>query len=251
MTPDLLATDKQGITDKLREAGAKGLTKTQLGIKKTGSPKDSAVKSLEKEQKIANLETGNKTLYVLKEFYKPLEMAYNRVEKAVLSKPGLFGKSSIVGECKKGCPGKVRKEIENAVEWLVKENKLLKLKYRNFFLYLHVSKIQSLLPSVQPVSETQVAPQENKKLPELNRERVLEAYRKVRQRVGFSSNIEIYQLQQELGVPMDHLKAFLLEESRKGTAILNRGEWSIASEEVRSGAINLRGEPQLLVRFEE
>jgi hypothetical protein len=249
MEPDILATYKQGIINKLREAGAKGLNKTQLGIK-SKSPKDSAVKSLEKEQKIANLETGNKTLYVLKEFYKPLEMAYNRVEKAVLSKPGLFSKSAVFKECEKGCPGKVRKEIENAVDWLVKENKLLKLKYRNFFLYLHVSKIQSLLPAVDPVSELQAAPQENKKLPELNRERVLEAYRKVSQRVGFS-NIEIYQLQQELGIPIEQLKEFLLNESRNGTAFPSFGNWQLASEASRKAAIYINGEPHLVIRFKE
>jgi hypothetical protein len=86
--------------------------------------------------------------------------------------------------------------------------------------------------------------------PELNRKLVLEAYQKVSQRAGFS-NVEIYQLQQELGAPMDALKAFLLEESRHGRAVLSLGDWSLSSEETRSGAVELQGSQYLLVRFKD
>ncbi len=219
--------------NKLREAGAKGLNKAGLGIGSSTSGKQ-AVNELESEGKIANLESGNKFLYVLKAFDMPLEMACERIEAETASRKNtLLNRTKLIGECKKRCPGRVKKELEKAVDWLVKENRLLKFKYKNFFVFLHASAVQTA-----------------EALPELNRDRVSEAYRKVSQRAGFS-NVEIYQLQQELGAPMDALKAFLLEESRHGRAVLSLGDWSLSSEETRSGAVELQGSQYLLVRFKD
>ncbi|MDM8526191.1 hypothetical protein QUF80_22675 [Desulfococcaceae bacterium HSG8] len=230
---------KEDILKKLREAGAKGLNKT--GLKINSKIKEKALAELEKERKIANLETAKgKYLYVLKEFDNPLEMAYDRVEEKVISyKTTLHPKTRIVKDCEKRCPERVKKELKSAIDWLVGENKLLELKHRGHSVFIHVSSVQSLLPSDQPEEKS-----------EFSRDQVLEAYNKVTQRIGFS-NVEIYDLQQELGVPMDELKAFLLEESRQGRAVLSFGDWPLASEETRSGAIYLNNKPNLLVRFKE
>jgi len=240
--PDL-ESYKQEILDKLQEAGAKGLNKTQLGIRSKAAIQ--AIETLEAERKVANLETGKKYLYVLKEYDIPLEMAHERIEATILSYDGrLCTKTKILNDSKVRCPGRVRKEFENAIEWLVKENKLLKLRHKGYFVFLHVSSLQSLLPSFPTETE------EIQASPELRRDRVLEAYHQVCQRIGFS-NVEIYDLQQALGIPMKQMKEFLLEESRQGRAVLSLGDWSLSSEETRSGVIYMGGKSYLLVRFKE
>lgn len=80
------------------------------------------------------------------------------------------------------------------------------------------------------------------------KEIVLTAYRKLKARTKFP-DVEIYALQQEIGSDMGDLKAFLLEESRKGNAVLSIGDWSLSDENVRSGAIYIRGKAHLLVYF--
>jgi hypothetical protein len=49
---------------------------------------------------------------------------------------------------------------------------------------------------------------------------------------------------------MGELKRFLLEESHRGHAVLCLGDWSVSSDEIRSGAIELFGKPHLLVRLD-
>jgi hypothetical protein len=82
------------------------------------------------------------------------------------------------------------------------------------------------------------------------RSEFLNAYRRVKERLGYS-NVEVYELKKELGAPMDQVKAFLLEENRRGNAVLSLGDWSLSSEETRSGAIEILGKPHLLVRFRD
>ena len=76
----------------------------------------------------------------------------------------------------------------------------------------------------------------------------MEAYQRVSQRIGYS-NIPIYELQRESRIRPDQLKALILEESRKGNAVLSLGDWSLSSDAVRSAAIEIRGDRYLLVRF--
>jgi hypothetical protein len=76
----------------------------------------------------------------------------------------------------------------------------------------------------------------------------MEAYQRVRQRLGYS-NIPIYELQQESRMSPDQIRALILEESRRGNAVLSLGDWSLSSDAVRSAAIDIRGDRYLLVRF--
>jgi hypothetical protein len=213
-----------------------------------------------------------------------MEMACARIEAkaaAVSKENQLLSRSKLIKASQKGCPGKVKQRLERAVDWLVQEKKLLKLKHGRYFLFLHAAAVQAgpvqaeteeqaAAPHTAPVQNEERTPaphtapvqpqtgeqaaaihtEETGNLPELDRETVLAAYRKVRQRTGFSS-VEIYNLQQELGAPMDALKAFLLEESRQGGAVLSMGDWSLSSEETRSGAVELHGSQYLLVRFKD
>ncbi len=62
-------------------------------------------------------------------------------------------------------------------------------------------------------------------------------------------NVNISALQERSGIDMETLKEYLLLASREGWAVLGTGDWSLSSDAVRAGAVQLRGEPHLMVRF--
>ena len=99
-----------------------------------------------------------------------------------------------------------------------------------------------------PFTPEDISTQSKYELGEIYEEQVLEAYGKVKERAD-SLNVEIYELQQELGTPMDQLKKFILKSCHQDRAVLSFGDWSLSSEESRTGAIYLVGNPHLLVRF--
>ena len=249
MAKESLEFKKKEIHTKLAKAGPGGMTKGGLGIKGTGSPGAKALELLEEGREVANLGTPKKTRYVLIEFYRPLELACERIEgnanTAPSSRPGsleLLSKK----ELEKGCEGEIRKKVDEALDRLVKERKLLKFRRGRLHYYVHPDRLKGALGAEAP------SPTEATEQPffpaALGKPEVLSAYRRVKERLGYS-NVEIFELQQELGAPMEQVKTFLLEENRKGNAVLSLGDWSLSSEETRSGAIELLGRPHLLVRF--
>jgi hypothetical protein len=251
MAKESLESKKEVILAKLKEVGASGLTKGGLAIKGGKSAGAMALKALEEEREVANLGTSKKTRYVLMEFYKPLEIACDQVESnAMRSKPSRPEVLELLSrrDLEKGCEGEVRKKVDEAIDWLVNEGKLLRFRRGRNTYCVHAEPVKSLLsegeaPRIER-PRTPIPPQ----VP--GRQEVLDAYRSVRERLGYS-NVEIYELQKELGAPMDQLKAFLLEESKRGTAVLSLGDWSLSSEDTRSGAIELFGKPHLLVRLRD
>jgi hypothetical protein len=50
---------------------------------------------------------------------------------------------------------------------------------------------------------------------------------------------------------MDQLKNFLLEESRQERVVFSRADRPKSSKAIRSGAVELNGQPHLLVEFKE
>lgn len=231
MTREEIEKTKQEILQKFREVGEVGLNKSSLNLK---SPvKKEAFNEILKNRQIANI-GGKKAVYVLKEFYRPLEIASEIIEKISFGQMKLFSRSFF----EKQCPtGKIRNEANRAIELLVKEKKLLKFRYRNYYLYIHVSALSSV--------DIPTAPDEPI---ESKRPKIISAYEKLKRNTGFS-NVEIYKLHQESGVPLDALKQFILDECRRGTAVLTTGDWSLSSEATRSGCIELDGIRYLLVRF--
>lgn len=186
---------KNEILNKLKEAGAAGLGKSKL-IGNSAAEK-AVLSELETKGLVINLGKGRVTRYVLPEFNKPLpdplEIACEHIEKKASSvKAGLFTGKELAA----GCNGDAKKKADEAIRWLIGEKKLLQLKRGKTIYFLHVSAIQELLPS--PQSSVIAAPEEKEVFSGLNREQVLAAYRKVRQRIGFS-DVEIYELQQESG----------------------------------------------------
>ncbi|MBF0226908.1 MAG: hypothetical protein HQK76_15790 [Desulfobacterales bacterium] len=240
MKEEALEKNKATILKAITDAGAKGLKKTALKITPQKNL-NQAIKELEKEQKIGNLETGNKSLFVLKEFDSPLEMACDIIEKKILSsKKVLFSKTKLVKDCSKGIPGKVKKQIDNAINWMIKENKFYKEKAGASIFLIYIPSLPCLTSNIPKLEE--------KNYNTLNRDKVINAYNALKKETGFS-NVEIYSLLQKTEVSMDSLKEFLLEESRQKRAVLSMGDWSLSSEEVRSCAIYINDKPHLLVRF--
>jgi len=242
---------KNNIISKLSEAGTAGLTKSKLGVKDAKSPSGRALKELVANRRLANLGTRSKTRYVLIEHFKPLELACEQIERnAKNAKTGRLGQIQlqIRNDLQKGCEGEVRKKVDEAIDWLVKEQKLLKAQRGRTFYYLSADLMRALLAEQVdlPISGGELRVQE----PPLDKRAAFTAYLRVRSRLGYS-NIEISELQKELGVPMDRLKGFLLEQSRLGNVVLSLGDWSVSSEAVRAGAIELYGRPHLLVSFKQ
>jgi len=238
MVVESVERHKEKILAKLREAGPDGLTKSKLGAKDLKSKAGQALNALLKDRQVANLGTEKKSCYVQIEHFTPLERACKQIEKnAVSMKQARESTIELLirKDLDKGCKGEIRKKVDEAIDWLVKEKRLIKLRRARTFYYLHMDKIRELLLK--------------QKVEPLDHETVLAAYNRVKQRLGYS-NVEISELKKELGVPMNQVKAFLLEESRRGNAVLTLGDWSVSSEEIRSGAIELYGKPHLLVRFD-
>ncbi|MCP4755114.1 MAG: hypothetical protein GY866_29910 [Proteobacteria bacterium] len=243
---------KEKILQNLRQAGAKGSSKSGLKIGTSG-PGLKAFQELVKEREIANLGSVKKTRYVLREFNTPLEIAYETIEKKIRSgqNPGQairLGPSNNRTKLVAGLPvGSIRRRGDEAIDLLVKEKKLIRLKYGNSTYFLHIDTVEPFLLSLRTVSDQL---DESRAESVVDRERVLQAYREITRRIGFS-NVRISDLQQETGISMDTLKIFLMQESEDGGAVLSYGDWSLSSEETRSGAIYLHGKPHLLVRFKE
>jgi hypothetical protein len=79
-------------------------------------------------------------------------------------------------------------------------------------------------------------------------ERIRESYRELARDTGFPA-VAIASLQRTSGVPMEELKRWIMVEQRHGRAVLSFGDWSLADEAKRAGAIELGGDRYLLVRL--
>ncbi|MDR4507617.1 MAG: hypothetical protein MRJ65_05165 [Candidatus Brocadiaceae bacterium] len=235
---------KEIIVQKLRDAGPDGLGKSKLRITKG---LEQAFQNLLRDNEIRNLGSKARPRYVLKEYFNPLESAYNEIERFTVSprKQNELAPFPLTKIRNKLTPGCIREKADEAIEFLIKEKKLLKIRIGRGTYFLHVSSIAPYLP---PDGSFGLKREAMKIDVEIDRDKVVASYEKIRRQKGFS-NIEIYELQQDLAVPMEKLKSLLLEESRTGRAVFSLGDWSLSSEETRSGAMYLDGEPYLLIRF--
>ncbi|MCF6149940.1 MAG: hypothetical protein E3K37_14905 [Candidatus Kuenenia sp.] len=239
-----IETQKEIILQKLRDAGPDGLSKSKLKIAKNS---EQAFQELLRDREIRNLGSKARPRYVLKAYYNPLERAYNEIE-CITRMPQKqnelipFTLTTIRNKLPSGC---IREKADEAIEILIQEKKLLKIKIGRGTYFLHVSSIE---PYVLSEAFSGLQPESRVFEEEINHNKVLTSYEKIKRQKGFS-NIEIYELQRDLGVPMEYLKSFLLEESRAGRAVFSLGDWSLSSGETRSGAVYLDGRPYLLIRF--
>lgn len=256
MAQQTLEFKKAEILGKLKTAGASGLGKGGLGIKDAKSLGARALKALEENRRVGNLGTPKKTRYVLTEFYRPLELASGQIEsnakKTRLSRSGILELLSRK-DLEKGCEGQIRKKVNEAVDLLVKEQRLFRFRRGRSIFFVHAERFHGAVPVIPSEEPSETVTDAPAGIPlvsaGLDRGELLAAYQRLTRRLGYS-NVEISGLRREAGCSMDALKHFLLEESRRGRAVLSLGDWSVSSEETRAGAIELFGKPHLLVRLD-
>lgn len=222
---------KKEILAAVKDTGAQGIKKTALKIKTKAAVE--AFKQLVKSRTIANIGSRKKQKWVMAQHYRPLEMAYQRLEdKALSHKDVLISKSKLF----EGLTGAAGKKGDEALKFLRQEGRLMVLKGSGRTFFAHADRIRKNLPEMV-MNHDDIAG------------RVKAAYPRVKSNFGFS-DVRISDLQKEADVPMDELKEFLLKESRPGgVAQLGKGDWSLSSEEVRSGAVTIDGTPFLMVRI--
>lgn len=252
MPVETLENQVEKLLFKLREAGPAGLTKRKLGLKAGKGRAAQALLELIAERKVANLGTATRTCFVLIEHFNPLERACERIEKnALFEKPGREGAIELLikRELEKGCDGEVRKKVNDAVDWLVKERRLVRFRRSRTIYFVHAEKLRGAAQATQPGEAARSAPETPPAAKEVDRGAVLAAYQRLKNRLGYG-NVEISELRREAGCAMAGLKDFLIGESRRGRAVLSLGDWSVSNEETRDGAIDLFGKPHLLVRLD-
>ena len=256
MAGEPIESQKEKILSQLREAGPAGVTKAKLGVKDPKGKAAQALKELLSDRRVANLGSPTRTCYVLIEHFNPLERACEQIERNALSKKPIRDDTIellIKKELEKGCEGEIRKKVDEAFDWLVKEKRLVRLRRSRSFYFVHLEKMRArlklanleMIDAAEPYSQSLPCEVAEK----VDHQRVLAAYQRLRSKLGYS-NVEISELQRELNIPMGELKRFLLEESSQGHAVLSLGDWSVSSDEIRSGAIELFGKPHLLVRLD-
>jgi hypothetical protein len=226
---------RQRLLSKLQAAGSAGLTRTGLGIKsatRTGRSLMDVLTELEREGRIRNLGVRGRPRYVLQEYYRPLELAYEHVQgRAVPGKPVLYTKNELA----KGLKAPLREKLDEALDLLVKENAVLRLRRATVTLYLHAAS----LPAPPSKSARPGGP---------DKDTLLEAYRRAVQASGFS-DVLVEEVQQHLDTPIEALKALLVQECRAGRAVPSVGDWSLSSERARAAAITINGRPHLRIRL--
>ncbi len=238
---------KSEILDDLEKAGKAGLNKSQLGIK-AKTKKEKALMALAKAGEISNLGTTSRHRWVLAVHDKPLEEAYDHILRtARSSNVELLPKSKLEEDLK----GKIKSHFGEALRLLLQEQLLVKLKASRTFYYVHVDRIPVVVSADGKAGTVGEKDEPADRDASDVDEKVLRAYKKLvdESRFGFF-DVHIARLRKEAGVTMEDLARFLRSQSRKGKAVLSIGDWSLSSDEDRSGAIYIDGTPYLLVRFE-
>lgn len=247
---------KETLIAKLREVGPAGATKAKLGVKGPTGRAAQALQELLSDRRVANIGSPTRPCYVLSEHFNPLERACEKIMSN--AGPKKLARDDLLDlltrtELEKGCTGEARKKIDEAIDWLVKAKRLVKLRRGRTFYWVSAERLKTLWAPEKPLpgdtTDEPVRPALSSAAGPVDSRLVQAAYQRLRSRLGYR-NVEISELQRELGIPMDALKRHLLEESREGRAVLSLGDWSVSSDTIRAGAIELFGQPHLLVRFD-
>lgn len=234
------------ILQRLTAAGAKGLTKTQLKLSKSskkGKICQEVLKRLEKKGQIGNLGSERKnTRYVTAQHFRPLEMAYEHIEAATRESGTTLRSRKYFADRLKN-KGAVAKKIDEAFKLLVSEGKLLRLRWSNFPVYLHVSELPRMKDAPQP---TLVEPSSAQSVSDAD---VLRAYRETVAEFAYP-DVLIHEVFLRLGGDLEAFKAHLIQACRQGRAVASVGDWSLSSPEERKAALYINGHPHLRIRFE-
>lgn len=259
---------RDAILAKVRQAGTAGLTKAKVGSFKAGSNGAAALAELIKAGEIRNLGSVTRTRFVTAEHYRPLEIAYETIaERAEREALKAWSRAKL----EQGLVGAVKAKAGEATERLIEERRLLPVKAGAGRYFLAVNQIRAWMGEApdevvnkdkkidyehrqeqEPEKKTDAVQE-----PALAREaegdvtgRIVEAYRRVKARIGFS-DVEICAVRDEAGVSQEAIEKALRTLSAAGRAVLSRGDYATASEAARAAAINVLGRDNMQVRIVE
>ncbi len=239
---------EQLILKRLQEAGPEGLTKNKgLHQPAVKSPHrqafDEAFSRLEAQQKIIK----KYPRYVLVEHFNPSEEAYEHlVERAAQLTSQRDEQGSLVPASKTmllkaaQLSSAAKQKVDEALSRLVEEKVLLPVLTSGRTSYFHASELGKHLSqtssqmSEMPVSE----------------DLIRKAYQETVKSFGYE-DVPIHDVFLRLNgaVALRPFLNALMKACEDGRAIPNMGDWAISSEERRSAAIYLDGEPYLRIRF--
>lgn len=144
-------------------------------------------------------------------------------------------------ELKRPLPPGDRRLFREALALLIEQRSLLELRRGSSSFFVESEGVRQALPAAgAPGVEA----------PELFRkEKVIAAYHELERETRFP-DVAISALRARAEADAGELKRWILEERQRGRAVLSYGDWSLADEEKRSGAILAGGERFLLVRLQ-
>jgi hypothetical protein len=230
---------REKISEKLRKAAGKGAATfvTASAAPEKRAVFDQAVGEMISEKRVVLNSSTAKPKYYLPEFAPSPSKAAEKIEQfAAIQHPLVLALAGF----KKALAADEKPFLAEAIQSLEAEKRLLQLRCGRSLVFAHADSLRAMLGisagsgparSVDPAT-------------------MREAYLALVRRTGFP-DVEISALQRETGIDMAALKAWLLAEREQGRANLYLGDWSLADERKRAGAIELRGERYLLVRLEE
>jgi hypothetical protein len=234
---------------KLRQAGTAGVAVNEFGYKTQRSRAllDRALAELMAAEKIVGFHEGRRAICFLPQFAPTVESVRHKVEQiAREAQVTLLSKNDLSSAL---MPAE-RMFFTRALVGLLAEKVIIKLSYigrtknggaqKEMDFYMHTSGLRELIAATYP----EAGP------PPFTPLKLLEGYRRLVQRNGFP-DVEIFELHESLGLPLPEIRAQILAEYEAGRAVLSFGDWSLASPETRSGAIEINGDRYLRVRFQD
>lgn len=237
---------RQKILQRLERAGPGGLTTTGLRLPGAGSKKGKAcreaLKRLVKAGEVGNLGSPGRPRYVLARHFKPLEIAYERIERRARDAGVRLRSKSALS---KGVTGAAGGKVDDALKLLVAEGVLVRLKWAGKPVYLHASALPRVAPA--PAAAQPPAPSAGEPPDEAA---IRRAYRDTVSEFGYP-DVLIHEIFARLGGGLEPFKAALMEACRAGRAVASIGDWSLSSPEERKAALYINGHPHLRIRFKE
>lgn len=238
----------------------------ELGCKKTALVKKSAERLAALQELLAagavvDIGTAKAPRYVLPLYHRPLEMAYESVEaKATPGLGQLFSRAALA----KGLAGAVAAKVDEAIDLLVLERKLIPLKQGASVVYVHYASLQGLLPvglsgteAGNAVAQAEAVAHSGleatagagAEAAEADFKSLRQAYQQlVAQPPGYL-DVLIYDLQRVSSLSLEAVKQTLIAGSRAGQVVPTLGDFSLSSPEVRAAGLEIGGDVYLRVRF--
>jgi hypothetical protein len=230
------------ILDKLRQAGGKGVSGFTTARTAPGpqAAYAQALGELLLAGEVAQISAGKKAKYFAREFAPSAASVGGKIEQyAALQHPKLLAQSAF---------GKALTAVEKpllaeALHGLLSRGHFVQLRSGAKHVYAHAESLRGMLGLA-------LADGSPKNVPILEPEKVRHAYASLVSRTGFP-DVEIAALRREAEVALPELRTWLVAEHDRGHANFALGDWSLASEEERAAAVELRSQRYLLVRLED